>query len=119
MPVSTYRIWSAYLRARYTGSRARRLYGELKGYLLAEKSLQTYRIAAAYELYVNGDRMAALLWDAVRAIRTAATTVRLPGQSLAPAAAGTIGPAEVERIAEKVYRQIEERLRSEKMRRGM
>lgn len=46
-------------------------------------------------------------------------TVRLPGQSLAPAAAGTIGPAEVERIAEKVYRQIEERLRSEKMRRGM
>ncbi len=39
---------------------ARRLYGELKGYLLAEKSLQTYRIAAAYELYVNGDRMAAL-----------------------------------------------------------
>lgn len=46
-------------------------------------------------------------------------TVRLPGQSTAPAAAGTIGPAEVERIAEKVYRQIEERLRSEKMRRGM
>lgn len=46
-------------------------------------------------------------------------TVRLPGQSTAPAAAGAIGPAEVERIAEKVYRQIEERLRSEKMRRGM
>lgn len=37
-------------------------------------------------------------------------TVRLPGQSLAPAAAGTIGPAEVERIAEKVYRQIEEQI---------
>lgn len=46
-------------------------------------------------------------------------TVRLPGQSTAPAAVGAIGPAEVERIAEKVYRQIEERLRSEKMRRGM
>ncbi len=46
-------------------------------------------------------------------------TVRLPGQSTVPAAAGAIGPAEVERIAEKVYRQIEERLRSEKMRRGM
>ena len=39
---------------------ARRLYGELKGYLRAEKTLQTYRITAAYELYVNGDRMAAL-----------------------------------------------------------
>lgn len=39
---------------------ARRLYAELKGYLRAEKSLQTYRISAAYELYVNGDRMAAL-----------------------------------------------------------
>lgn len=45
-------------------------------------------------------------------------TVRLPGQS-AVSAAADIGPAEVERIAEKVYRQIEERLRSEKMRRGM
>lgn len=45
-------------------------------------------------------------------------TVHLPGQSMTSTAAA-IGPAEVERIAEKVYRQIEERLRSEKMRRGM
>ena len=43
----------------------------------------------------------------------------LPGETLSAPVSRTLGPAEVERIADKVYRQIEERLRSEKMRRGM
>lgn len=46
-------------------------------------------------------------------------TVRLPNQPAAQPVPAALGPAEVERLAEKVYRQIEERLRSEKMRRGM
>lgn len=46
-------------------------------------------------------------------------TVRLPNQPAAQPVLAALGPAEVERLAEKVYRQIEERLRSEKMRRGM
>lgn len=50
---------------------------------------------------------------------TTDATVRLPGETLSASVSRTLGPAEVERIADKVYRQIEERLRSEKMRRGM
>ena len=50
---------------------------------------------------------------------TTDATVRLPGETLSAPVSRTLGPAEVERIADKVYRQIEERLRSEKMRRGM
>lgn len=46
-------------------------------------------------------------------------SVRVPGESVSHPAPQTFGPAEVERIADKVYRQIEDRLRSEKMRRGM
>lgn len=46
-------------------------------------------------------------------------TVHLPDQPAARTVPAVFGPAEVERLAEKVYRQIEERLRSEKMRRGM
>ena len=39
---------------------ARELYKQLKQYLFGEKTLQTYRTCAAYELYVNRDKMAAL-----------------------------------------------------------
>ena len=41
-------------------AKARAMYERLKHFLRGEKSLQTCRILAAYELYVNGDRMAAL-----------------------------------------------------------
>lgn len=41
-------------------AKARAMYEQLKHFLRGEKSLQTCRILAAYELYVNGDRMAAL-----------------------------------------------------------
>ena len=41
-------------------SSAREMYKELRQYLLGEKTLQTYRTCAAYELYVNRDKMAAL-----------------------------------------------------------
>ena len=43
----------------------------------------------------------------------------LYGEASAAAAPVRVAPAEVERIADKVYRQIEARLRSEKARRGM
>lgn len=46
-------------------------------------------------------------------------SVRVPGESVSRPVPQTFGPAEVERIADEVYRQIEDRLRSEKMRRGM
>ena len=48
-------------------------------------------------------------------------TVAVAARTLSTPARGEdrLAPAEVERIAEKVYRQIEQRLRSEKMRRGM
>ncbi len=39
---------------------SREKYKELRQYLLGEKTLQTYRTCAAYELYVNRDKMAAL-----------------------------------------------------------
>lgn len=51
--------------------------------------------------------------------RPPAVAVRALGETAAPPKAAPLEPAEVERIAEKVYRQIEQRLRSEKMRRGM
>ena len=41
-------------------TQAKQLYAQLKQYLRGEKTLQSYRISAAYELYVNGDRIAAL-----------------------------------------------------------
>lgn len=48
------------------------------------------------------------------------TAVNASGAQLPAAAAPVrVAPAEVERIADKVYRQIEARLRSEKARRGM
>ena len=48
------------------------------------------------------------------------TAVNASGAQLPAAAAHVrVAPAEVERIADKVYRQIEARLRSEKARRGM
>ena len=46
-------------------------------------------------------------------------TVQLPNQPAARPVPAPLSPAEVERLADKVYRQIEERLYSEKMRRGM
>ncbi len=39
---------------------AKRRYEEIRQYLTGEKSLQTYRVCAAYELYVNHDKIAAL-----------------------------------------------------------
>ncbi len=39
---------------------ARIRYSSLRQYLIGEKSLQTNRVCAAYELYVNGDKIAAL-----------------------------------------------------------
>lgn len=39
---------------------AERMYPSLRQYLKGENTLQTRRIAAAYELYVNGDKIAAL-----------------------------------------------------------
>ena len=36
------------------------MYPSLKLYLKGENSLQSHRIAAAYELYANSDKMAAL-----------------------------------------------------------
>lgn len=58
-------------------AKARSMYEQLKQYLRGEKTLQTYRILAAYELYVCGNRMAAL--HALSAAEQKAETFEIPG----------------------------------------